>query len=66
MGMGHRPGKLGAENTTSQQGDGLVVFRDTPLLIEVVLAAFPDDTAKAVAIVLRLGGAVLGLPAHSA
>ena len=28
-------------------------------LIEVVLAAFPDDTAKAVAIVLRLGGAVL-------
>jgi len=28
-------------------------------LIEVVLAAFPDDTAKAVAIVLRLGGAIL-------
>jgi hypothetical protein len=28
-------------------------------LIEVVLAAFPDDTAKAVAIVLRLGGAAL-------
>ena len=28
-------------------------------LIEVVLAAFPDDSAKAVAIVLRLGGAIL-------
>jgi len=28
-------------------------------LIEVVLAAFPDDTAKAVGIVLRLGGAIL-------
>ncbi len=40
---------------------GMVLWSFTILLslIEVVLAAFPDDTAKAVAIVLRLGGAIL-------